>query len=78
MHDRIGVQFQLRAHEAQAGQAERLQAQDPQQARRMAFEISDRVDELERRDLLRVYDEVLPGSAARVLAARDRARALVR
>jgi hypothetical protein len=72
-HDRLGVQFQVRAMEAQAGEVHRVG--DEVEASRLAWEVVDAVNDIEAKDLLRVYDDVLPGAANRLRAARERARA---
>ena len=69
MHDRQGVLYQIRNYEGQA--AEALRTKDPAEATRLAFEVFDGINEMEQKDLLRVYDEVLPGSAERLRTARS-------
>ena len=75
-HDRLGVQFQVRAIEAQAMVAQRTS--DPAEAGPLAYEVLDAVDDLERKDLFRVYDDVLPGAAERLRRARQLASTVAR
>lgn len=76
LHDRLGVQFQVRAYEAQADEAARTS--DAATASRLAYEVIDGIDDLTRRDLVRAYEETLPGAEARLVAARARASGALR
>jgi hypothetical protein len=75
-HDALGVRLQVRLLEAEAREAARTT--DPAERSRMAFEVIDAVDVLERRDLFRVWDESMEGASSSLRAAREAARALVR
>ena len=66
-HDRVGVEYQLRALEVQAAEAER--AHDLL----LADDVTERVDDIERHDLGPTYDEVCPGAKARLADAKARA-----
>ncbi|MCE9637648.1 MAG: hypothetical protein K8T90_18265 [Planctomycetes bacterium] len=74
VHDAVGIAFQVRAQETQVRLAELVT--DSAERGRLAYEVIDRVDELEKGDILRVYEEVLPGSAARMQACRAKAKTL--
>ncbi len=65
-NDKKGVRYQVRALEAQAGEAERSADVG------IASDVDGRIDELEEGGLLDVYDEVLPGAAERLRAAAKR------
>ena len=77
MHDRWGVLYQVRAFEAQADEAVRTRGAAGGEATRLAFEVTDAVDDLERKDLVSAYEEVLPGAAARLRAAREKAASAI-
>lgn len=74
VHDRVGVGYQIRAQETQVRLAELTP--DATERSRLAYEVIDRVDELEKGDLLRVYEDVLPGATARMAACRAKAKTL--
>lgn len=65
-HDAAGVEYQLRALEVMAAEAERTHDL------RMADDVEERVGEIERRDLVGVYDEALGGAKERLAAAKAR------
>jgi len=71
-HDRVGVEYQVRALEVMAAEAER--AHDL----RLADDVVDRAGEIERRDLSSAYEEALRGAKDRLAAARGRAAVLLR
>jgi hypothetical protein len=71
-HDAVGIRYQVRALEVQAAEAERVADGE------LAVLVTDRVDEIEAGDLLEFYEERLPGSRDRMVAARDRAAAVLR
>lgn len=76
VHDAVGIAFQVRAQETQVRLAELVA--DSAERGRLAYEVIDRVDDLEKGDLLRVYDEVVPGSAARMRECRAKATSLTK
>ena len=63
-HDAVGVEYQLRALEVQASEAQR--SNDA----RLAADVTERVEEIEGRDLAGVYEEALPGAKTRLAAAK--------
>jgi len=71
-HDAVGVEYQVRALEVQAAEAER--AGDA----RLADDVDVRVADIAQHDLTGVYDEVLPGAKDRLAAARARALRVIR
>jgi hypothetical protein len=75
-HDRDGVGYQLRGLEGYVLSAELTE--DPAEKQQIAGQVADLVDELERGDLLRLYEEVRPGAGAQFRALRDRARKLLK
>jgi hypothetical protein len=70
--DAVGLEYRCRALEAMAAEAARTS--DTATAEQTAAEI----DDLERRDVLGVYDEILPGVKKRLLDARAKAAAVGR
>jgi hypothetical protein len=70
--DREGVELQLRALEAQAAEAVRASRVD------LADQVSDRVDEIEKRDQSDVYDDALPGAKKRLAEAKAKVAPLIR
>ena len=70
-NDDIGILVQVRALEIQSLHAESTGNLN------LAVGVVDRVDEIEEGEVIEVYDEVLPGSKARLHAARDRVAAMV-
>lgn len=75
-HDAIGVRLQVRLLRVEAAEAARTK--DAEERARMAFEVIDAIDSIERRDLFRIWDEAVPRASEELLAAREAARALVR
>jgi hypothetical protein len=69
-HDGPGVEYQLRALEVMAAEAERTH--DPN----LADDVTSRVLELETHDLVGVYDEAVSGARERLAAAKARAAAV--
>ncbi len=65
-HDAAGVEYQLRALEVMAAEAERTGDQ------RMAEDVSERVGEIEQHELVDVYEEALSGTKERLAAAKVR------
>lgn len=76
MHDRAGIRYKLRAMECRVIFAEH--APDRSEAENAAHDIADHVAELDRGDLLRLYDEIEPGSAAKFRALAERAAVVTR
>jgi len=70
-NDAIGILVQVRALEVQS-----LHAKSTGDLH-IAVGVVDRVDQIEEGDVIDVYDEVLPGSKARLQAARARVAAMV-
>jgi hypothetical protein len=71
-HDATGVGFRVRALEVQAAEAERSKDQT------MADEVTTGVDDIAQRDLLELYDELVPGTRGRLAAAKARAARVIR
>jgi hypothetical protein len=65
-HDAVGVEYQLRALEVMAAEAERTGDL------RMAEDVSERVLEIEQHELVDVYEDALPGPRERLDAAKVR------
>src|SRR5262245_14194884 len=71
-HDAAGIEYQLRALEVMAAEAERTHDLN------MADDVTNRVEEIETRDLVGVYDETQPGARGRLAAAKTRAAAVTK
>lgn len=71
-HDAAGIEYQLRALEVMAAEAERTHDVN------MADDVTGRVEELETHDLVGVYEETLHGARDRLAAAKARAGAVSR
>jgi hypothetical protein len=71
-HDAPGIEYQVRALEVMAAEAERTRDLN------MADDVTDRIEELERRDLVGVYEDTLSGARERLAAAKSRAGAVTR
>lgn len=71
-HDKVGIEYQLRALEVQASHAERTNDV------RLAADVTERVGEIEARDLTGVYEESLPGAKSRLSAAKALAERISR
>lgn len=71
-HDSAGVEYQVRALEVMAAEAERTHDAA------LADDVSERVGEIERHDLLGVYEEASRGSKERFAAAKARAEKVIR
>src|SRR5262245_54040907 len=65
--DAVGLEYRCRALEVMAAEAERTSDAD------IADQAAEQIDDIERRELLDTYDEILPGSKKRLLDARARA-----
>jgi hypothetical protein len=65
--DAVGLEYRCRALDAMASEAERTNDAD------IAEQAVEQIDEMEHRELLATYDEILPGSKKRLLDARTRA-----
>ena len=71
-HDAPGIEYQLRALEVMAQEAERTHDLN------MADDVTGRIEEIETRDLVGVYDESVSGARERLTAAKARAAAVTR
>jgi hypothetical protein len=71
-HDAPGVEYQVRALEVMSAEAERARDQA------MAADVSERIEEIERHDLLDVYEEALRGTKERLAAAKARSERVSR
>lgn len=71
-HDAPGIEYQLRALEVMAQEAERTHDLN------MADDVTGRIEEIETRDLVGVYDENVSGARERLSAAKARAAAVTR
>ena len=71
-HDAPGIEYQLRALEVMAQEAERTRDLN------MADDVTGRIEEIETRDLVGVYDENVSGARERLAAAKARAAAVIR
>ena len=70
--DAVGLEYRCRAFEIMAAEAERISDAE------IADQAKEQIDEIERRELLDTYDEILPGAKKRLLDARARVAKLVR
>lgn len=71
-HDGPGVEYQLRALEVMAAEAERTH--DPN----LADDVTSRVEEIESHDLAAIYEEAVSGARDRLAAAKTRAAAVTK
>ena len=71
-HDAVGIEYQLRALEVMAAESARTNDLN------MADDVTNRVEEIERHDLVGVYDETAPGARDRLAAAKSRAAAVTK
>jgi hypothetical protein len=71
-HDGPGIEYQLRALEVMAAEAERTRDLN------LADDVTSRVEEIETHDLVGVYEETLRGARDRLAAAKARAGAVTK
>jgi len=68
--DAVGLEYRCRALDVMAAEAVRVSDAS------LADQVVEQIDDLERRDVLSTYDDILPGAKKRFLDARDRASKL--
>jgi len=71
-HDAPGIEYQLRALEVMAAEAERTHDMN------LADDVTGRVEEIEQHELVDVYEENVTGARERLAAAKARAAAVTR